>query len=101
MSWSDLGRDRLPLADAVAIANDLLRNTDSALAWALNGGEQPWSRTEYLLAHLWQAFTGDPHPALPKDAPRRDRDPKRQAALNRAKDRAAERRRLIEAGEIT
>ncbi len=91
----------MPLADACAFAADLVAIATSATARAINDDEQPWERHEYLLAHVWQALTGERHPGLPKSAGRSNTDPKRQAAVNRAKDRAAERQRLIDAGLIT
>lgn len=96
----DVRRGRVPLADLCAIAADVTARTDSATARAVNG-EEPWSRTHYLLAHLYQVHTGEKHPGLPKASTRSQRDPKSQAALNRARDRAAQRQRDIDAGLIT
>lgn len=83
------------------MAEELLFIAGSAVARVVNEGEAPWERIDYLTAHLWQVQTGKPHPALPKQKKNSMRDPKRQAAINAAKNRAAERRRMIEAGEIT
>jgi len=101
VAFDDVRRGRVPLADACAFVADLLAIPTSATARAANGDERPWDLTEYLLAHVWQALTGEKHPALPKQAARAHSDPKRQAAVNRAKDRAAERARLIASGQIT
>jgi hypothetical protein len=46
-----------------------------------------------------QAPTGEPHPALPKQSP--IADPEREKRLHAARTRARERRRAIDAGEIT
>ena len=97
----DVRRGRVPLADLCGIAADVLTIPTSATARAANGDERPWDLAEYLLAHVWQALTGEKHPALPKQSARVHSDPKRQAAVNRAKDRAAERARLIASGQIT
>jgi hypothetical protein len=88
------------LADICAMADELLHEPHSAIARTLNDDDPPWERYEYLLAHLWQTQTGKPHPGLPK-AKLKLRDPKRQASINEARERAVERRRLIEAGVIT
>lgn len=101
IAFDDVRRGRVPLADACAIAADVLTIPTSATARAANGDERPWDLSEFLLAHLWQALTGEKHPALPKKIARANAEPKRQAAINRAKDRAAERARLIASGHIT
>lgn len=102
MGFGEAVRGRAPLADVCAMAEELLFIAGSATAREVNGGETPWNRIDYIAAHLWSTQTGKPYPALPKtNAKNTMRDPQRQAAINAAKDRAAERRRLIEAGEIT
>ncbi len=79
---------------------------DSAVAAVLRqGAELPWSRTEVLLAHVWQAsaHSKEMHPMLKaaiRATPRKDA-PQRAKAIKAAKARAAERRRAIAAGEIT
>ena len=70
---------------------------DSATAVALGGSG--WRLEHYLAAHLFQATTGEPHPALPKQSP--IADPMRAKHVREAKARAAERQRAIDAGEIT
>lgn len=96
----DCRRGRVPLADLCAIVADVVARPDTATAREVTGDE-PWSRTHYLLAHLYQAMTGEKHPALPKAASRAKSDPKQQAAINRARERAAQRQRDIDAGIIT
>jgi hypothetical protein len=91
----------MPLAEACSLLEDLLRNPLSSVSRETNDGEAPWTITDYLLAHVWSALTGEKHPALPKDISRTQSDPQRQAKVNAAKERAAQRQRLIEAGEIT
>lgn len=70
---------------------------DSATAVEL--GSAGWRLEHYLAAHVFQATAGEPHPALPKVSP--IKSPQRVKAIRAAKVRAAERRRAIEAGEIT
>lgn len=101
LGLDDFRRGRVPLADLCAIAADVLTIPTSATARASNHGDRPWDLADYLLAHIWQALTGEKHPALPKQVSRANAEPKRQAAVNRAKDRAAERARLIASGQIT
>lgn len=70
---------------------------DSATVVALGGSG--WRVEHFLLAHLFQAHTGEKHPALPdqRDIP----DPQREKALAAARRRARERESAINAGEIT
>lgn len=70
---------------------------DSATKLALGG--TGWGLEHYLTAHLWHASVGDPHPWLPGQA--KVVDPNRAKAIRGGKQRAAERRRAIAAGEIT
>lgn len=76
---------------------------DSATATALNDGEQVWARRDVLTADLYNALTGKEHPLL-ADA-RRSAEKKPDSAWSRAiaaaKARINERKRKIEAGEIT
>ena len=90
----------VPLADACAMADDLLRQPDSAVARAVNDDDEPWTRDQFLLTHLWTVHTGKPHPGLPKIRKHIIRDPKRQTALNAARRRARQRQQRIDAGEI-
>lgn len=76
---------------------------DSAVAAALNGQPIP-SRAEVLLAEIWSLWAdkGVEHPLL-KELRNRPRPvtPERASALTAARRRARERRRAIEAGDIT
>ena len=91
----------MALSEALSLVAELLHRPDSAIAQALNHGPI-WTTSDYLTAHLFQAFTGEPHPALPKESKRGAlRDPQRQAAMNRAKARAADRQARIKAGDLT
>ena len=76
---------------------------DSSLARALNEGEPVWQVSDFLIADVWAAHTGKPHPHRPK--PRaghpKEHDPVFLAARERARERARDRRRRIESGEIT
>jgi hypothetical protein len=71
---------------------------DSACARILNGGEEPWSVLEYLVADVVHVLSGEPHPARPRV--KRYMTPQRRRALAAGRRRAAERRRKIAAGEI-
>lgn len=71
---------------------------DSATSLALGGSG--WSIEHYLLAHLFQVTAGEPHPGLPNQSPIVD-PAIRAKARDHAKQRAAERQRAIDAGEIT
>jgi hypothetical protein len=70
---------------------------DSATAQASGGNG--WTRGDYLLADVYHALAGKPHPAAPK--PVKGSDPEREKRLRAAKVRARERQRAIDAGEIT
>lgn len=93
-------RGRVPLADAAAFAADLPHITESATARALNDGRDPWRTSDYLIADLWSAMTGKQHPSWPKTPTKKKRPAMREAALQRARERAEDRRRLIAEGEI-
>lgn len=41
---------------------------DSSVRRLAHDGDLPWTREEYLLSHVYTAFTGKPHPWLPNDA---------------------------------
>ena len=75
-----------------------LRHLPPDSATVLATGGSGWVVGDYLLAHLWQATTGQPHPALPEEEP--VVNPEREKARARAKLRAVERQRAIDAGEI-
>lgn len=68
-------------------------------ACAIESGGSGWRIGDYLLAHLFQATTGKPHPALPEASP--IASPAREKALRAGRARARERQRAIDAGEIT
>ena len=70
---------------------------DSAIAIATGGSG--WLLSDYLLAHIFQATTGQPHPALPKQA--KVEDPMKVKQIKSAKKRAEQRQRAIDSGEIT
>lgn len=88
---------------------------DGPIVTAVNKGERPWTRLEGLVDHLRmtveavmtdKTHTPKPHPDRPKAsasraAQQRLSDPHRRRRLADAKRRARERRRAIEAGEIT
>jgi len=79
---------------------------DSAVRTLERDGQPAWNLEHVLLAHVWQAaaHSKTPHPALASAAKRVDRarqtSPERRAAMANARQRAAERRRRIEAGEL-
>lgn len=102
VSVGDVVAGRVPLSEAALLVGELVKQPGSSIARDVNDDEPPWVTSDYLLAHVYQALTGEEHPALPKE--RRSQamtDPARMAALNRARARAAERQRRIEAGELT
>ncbi|SUA72655.1 Uncharacterised protein [Nocardia otitidiscaviarum] len=70
---------------------------DSSLVRATNQGRARWSTTDYLLADLWQAWTGKPHYARPKTEAQKQITAKRRAAEQKVNRRFAARRRAIEA----
>jgi len=70
---------------------------DSATSIALGGSG--WRLEHFLAAHIFQATTGNPHPALPTQSP--IADPVRAKQMRDAKARARERQRALDAGEIT
>lgn len=78
---------------------------DAATTRALNAGHEPWQLGHLLAADLFHAFTGQENPRLTQAiaASTRNRPipQARLAALERARARAADRRRRIEAGELT
>lgn len=80
---------------------------DSATGTAARGGEAHWSIEAHLIDDLRVAMTGSKekpskrHPARPRPDRRVKQTPERMRKIAAAKRRARERRRLIEAGEIT
>ena len=70
---------------------------DSATAIATGG--TGWTLTDHLLADVFHATGGNPHPWKPKQA--KGSDPAREKVKQAARARARERQRAIDAGEIT
>jgi hypothetical protein len=70
---------------------------DSATAIATGG--TGWTLTDHLLADVFHATGGNPHPWKPKQV--KGSDPAREKAKQAARARARERQRAIDAGEIT
>ena len=70
---------------------------DSATAIATGG--TGWTLTDHLLADVFHAAGGNPHPWKPKQD--KGSDPAHQKAKQAAKGRQRERQRAIDAGEIT
>ena len=68
-------------------------------ACVTKSGGSGWHIGDYLLADLFHATTGKPHPALPTSSP--IANPAREKALRAGRARARERQRAIDAGEIT
>lgn len=77
----------------------LIRALPPDSATAVAAGGSGWRLADHLLADLFHASTGKPHPGLPKavTVP----DPERDMRVRRARARARERQRAIDAGEIT
>ena len=76
-----------------------VRHLPPESAVAVAGGGSGWTLEDFLLAHLFHATSGHPHPGLPKTSP--IADPAREKALRAGRARARERQRAIDAGEIT
>lgn len=76
----------------------LLRNLppDSATHIALGGSG--WTLDNYLVASLWTAITGAPHPALPKVE--KVEDPIRLKRIEQSRARMEERKLKLASGEI-
>jgi len=89
------GRRKLTLRMIAARVRHLPPDSATAIA----SGGAGWTTGDYLLAHVFQAMSGEPHPALPKTP--RVADPVRARRLREARARARERQRAIDAGEIT
>jgi hypothetical protein len=79
---------------AVRIAN---LPSDSSLHVALGGSG--WTLSNYLMAHLFQATSGEPYPGLPEYVSS-ENDPVKIKKVKEWEERAAERQRKISAGEI-
>lgn len=90
--FDEHGRRRLTLRMIWVRIRTLPR--DSATQIALNDGRIPWGWSEHLLADLWSAFTGKPHPNRPKTQQRKRQDERvenerrKRLARKRARDRA-------------
>jgi hypothetical protein len=76
----------------------LIRNLPADAASMIAVGRSGWRLEHYLLADLFQAGTGQPHPGLP--AVEAQRDPVREERLRRGRIRLRERERAIAAGDI-
>ena len=48
------------------LVNQLLKDTGTRLFAASTGWEQPFSRGDFLTAALYSAWSGKPHPLMPK-----------------------------------
>lgn len=94
------GRPRLTLRMIAVRVRHL--PLDSATAIAVNG-EPGWDRLHVLTADVWSALTGKEHPALAVARKSRGKflSAERVKAILAARRRARERKRKIEAGEIT
>ena len=64
-------RGRLSLRRVSQLAAHLPR--ESATYQALGGEHAKWTTEAVLLADLFHAWTGNPHPSLPKDTSKADR----------------------------
>ena len=73
----------------------LLRWEPSSFTAQALGGSG-WTRTDYLLADVWQALSGESHPSRPVVIAPNIHDEK----LDAARKRAQERQSAIESGEI-
>ena len=76
-----------------------VRHLPPESATAIAYGGPGWQLSDFLLAHLFHATTGKPHPALPAHSP--IASPEREKSLRAGRARARERQRAIDAGEIT
>lgn len=76
------------------VRNNLPAN--SALHVSLGGSG--WTLSDYLLASLWTAFQGTPHPALPKVA--EVEDPAKLKKREEALERIHIREEKLKSGEI-
>lgn len=80
---------------------------ESAVAALERGGKPHWPLEAHLLDDLRLSLTGSkekppkPHPLRPKPGARRKVTPERARKIAAARKRARERRRQIEAGELT
>lgn len=101
VSFDDVRRGRVPLADAAAFAADLPHVEGSATGRALNDGKPVWTTGDYLAADVWAALTGKRHPGWPKATVQARRPAAREAALDRARARAEDRRRRLAAAGHT
>lgn len=60
-----------------------------------NGGVPRWGTVEHLLADIWGALAGQPHPGRPKSRAKQAITAARRRATQRVKDRFAKRNRLM------
>ena len=76
----------------------LVRHLPVDSSTAMATGSTGWTLADHLLADVFHATAGKPHPGLPKVD--EVSDPKHVRAIRDAKARARERQRAIDAGEI-
>jgi hypothetical protein len=89
----EYGVPLLTLREIWVRINDLPGN--SAIAAHENNGTPRWGVTEHLLADIWQALSGQPHPSRPKTTARQAITAARRRATRRVQDRFARRRRAM------
>lgn len=77
----------------------LIRHLPAESAVNVALGSSGWTLEHYLLAHLFHATAGQPHPALPKQ--REVIDPAREKARREAAQRRKQREQDIANGLIT
>jgi hypothetical protein len=93
--FDENGRRKLSLRRLHVLIHHL--PADSATHIELTG--DGWTLEHYLLAHIFQANAGIPHPALPKTS--ESEDPIRQKKIEEFKERARIRAEKIANDEIT
>ena len=91
----DIAGKRKLTARRIAVLIQFLP-ADSATHMAVGGAG--WKLSDYLLAHLFHAFTGTAHPALPSS--QKSDDPIRAKKIEEFKKQAEERKQKIASGEI-
>lgn len=95
----DLWRRRLTLRRVAVLVRHLTAH-ESALITYLNDGVPMLSMNDLLLMQVWEATTGERHPARPEESPAKADDPARLRKMAAARARKRERERRIAAGEI-
>ena len=89
------GRRKLTLRMIAVRVKHLPSDSATAIATGGNG----WTLADHLLADVYQATSGNPHPWKPKQD--KGSDPAHEKAKRAARARVRERQRAIDAGEIT